>query len=567
MNATATALAAWASACLLNALWQVALVFCAAWIAARLARASGAQAEHRVWVAALVAESVLPFCRLHPELWLQRLLAALASSGNGSGEVRMTQTAAAIADKPWLPAWAQNTLALVFLLVLLFSALRLVWNLLRTRELLRNARPIEPAAAMAHLLERYAAVLGVKLGRVSVLGVEELHGPATIGLFRHQLLLPADLVHLSDQASSLTEEEREEVATTLAHELVHIRRADYAWNLLYELVSLPFAWHPLLLLTRAQLHQTRELASDAEAALLVESPRIYARSLVRMAARIALRSQPCTLHAVGIYDSNIFERRIMHLMRKTEKVSILRRLAAVAACAVIALATCYTAMALQADVPQAQANSPKRVTISPGVAVGNLVSKVAPIYPPAAKQAGIQGTVVLSAVIGKDGHINDLKVVSGADELATAAMEAVHQWVYKPYLLNGEPVEVETHINVIYTLGGGASPAPTPAPSQGAANPHAAAAPDASLDTPPLPLTAIHAAFPPEAKTTHQEGVVIVTTKVDAEGHATVLATQGPDVFQPNARAAVEKVTFKPATRNGHPTEATVKIEVAFKYY
>ncbi len=96
---------------------------------------------------------------------------------------------------------------------------------------------------------------------------------------------------------------------------------------------------------------------------------------------------------------------------------------------------------------------PKRIIISPGIAVGLLVSKVAPVYPIDAKKAGVSGTVVLTAVIGKDGLIQDLQVVSGPDLLQQAALDAVKQWRYRPYLLNGEPVEVDTKINIIFTLG------------------------------------------------------------------------------------------------------------------
>lgn len=84
-----------------------------------------------------------------------------------------------------------------------------------------------------------------------------------------------------------------------------------------------------------------------------------------------------------------------------------------------------------------------------------LVQQIKPHYPPLAVQARIQGTVVLQAVIGKDGKVHELQLVSGHPLLAPAAMEAVKQWRYRPYLLNGEPVEVDTQINVNFTLGGG----------------------------------------------------------------------------------------------------------------
>jgi protein TonB len=82
----------------------------------------------------------------------------------------------------------------------------------------------------------------------------------------------------------------------------------------------------------------------------------------------------------------------------------------------------------------------------------NLLNKVVPVYPPAAKKAKIQGKVVIDAVIGTDGNVENLRVVSGPPELQQSALDAVRQWTYKPYLLNGDPVEVETTINIIYNL-------------------------------------------------------------------------------------------------------------------
>src|SRR6516225_9716795 len=99
--------------------------------------------------------------------------------------------------------------------------------------------------------------------------------------------------------------------------------------------------------------------------------------------------------------------------------------------------------------------TPQRVRVSQGVSQGLLIHQVKPVYPPLARQARIQGTVVLQALISKDGTIENLHLVSGHPMLAPAAIEAVKQWRYKPYFLNGEPVEVDTTINVNFTLVGG----------------------------------------------------------------------------------------------------------------
>ena len=99
--------------------------------------------------------------------------------------------------------------------------------------------------------------------------------------------------------------------------------------------------------------------------------------------------------------------------------------------------------------------TPQRVRVSQGVSTGLLVRKVNPTYPPLARQARIEGTVVLQAEISKTGDIQNLHLISGHPMLAPAAIEAVKQWKYKPYLLNGEPVEVETTVQVNFTLSGG----------------------------------------------------------------------------------------------------------------
>jgi periplasmic protein TonB len=97
--------------------------------------------------------------------------------------------------------------------------------------------------------------------------------------------------------------------------------------------------------------------------------------------------------------------------------------------------------------------APISLSVSSGVMAGNLLVKTMPQYPAIPKAAHIQGTVVLQATISKSGSIQNLRVISGHPMLQQAAMDAVRSWRYKPYLLNGEPVEVETTINVVFNLG------------------------------------------------------------------------------------------------------------------
>ena len=113
---------------------------------------------------------------------------------------------------------------------------------------------------------------------------------------------------------------------------------------------------------------------------------------------------------------------------------------------------------LQADFPKSQPEAPvdtehAGAKLSSAITVGLLLRKVTPVYPIEAKQKHITGTVVLHAIISKEGTIDSIEVISApADVLAEAAVEAVSQWTYKPYLLLGKPTEVDTTITVNFAM-------------------------------------------------------------------------------------------------------------------
>ena len=103
-------------------------------------------------------------------------------------------------------------------------------------------------------------------------------------------------------------------------------------------------------------------------------------------------------------------------------------------------------------VEEKKAAPPQRIRVGGNVQAAMAIRAPKPTYPQLAKQARISGTVRLNAIIGKDGTIQDLKAASGHPLLVPAALDAVKQWLYKPTLLNGEPVEVVTVIDVNFTL-------------------------------------------------------------------------------------------------------------------
>ena len=148
----------------------------------------------------------------------------------------------------------------------------------------------------------------------------------------------------------------------------------------------------------------------------------------------------------------------MSLTEKSMQLRGARRIATVAACVVFGLGTCASALALRMEVsspaPQSteQSEPGTPVRIAGGVIAGNILTKATPIYPQVAKDAKVSGTVVLHAIIDKEGMMKSLNVISGPAMLQGAAIDAVRQWTYRPYLLNGEPTEVDTTITVNFSL-------------------------------------------------------------------------------------------------------------------
>lgn len=434
---------------LLNALWQVPVIFLVAILAARLTRSAGPNIEHRIWVAALFLEVALPACAFAPAL--RDLFFSLFQGGSGRVTTQITILSASEGHTNSHFAAAIASAVLIFYAaVLLYLTARLLHRLHGTRTLHRSAQLVALTGEPLTIWQRCTQTFGVHDAQLATSSA--IVGPSTIGIRHRTVLLPP---------SSLTDLPHEDLTAALAHEFAHMCRRDFAKNLLYELLALPVAWHPVLWLTRLRIAESREMVCDELAAHATHGATRYAHSLLRLAASFSRPTPAATLHAIGILDANVLERRVMKLTRNHPVTAAARRAAIVAAIA-LGLATCASAMSLRLEIPapaviatpiasgRQQPNGPIRV--SGGILAGQIVSKVAPIYPVEAKEQGIQGTVVLHAVIDKDGTVKELTAVSGPEQLQASAVEAVRQWVYKPYLLNGEPTEVETTITVNFAL-------------------------------------------------------------------------------------------------------------------
>ena len=451
---------------LLNAVWQVPLVFCAAWLAARLARRNGPQWEHRIWITALLLELLLPFGQIHfkpAAAWLLALFTPATPAAPNASVSVLTGPATVLAPTWNLPPLLITLALAAWAAVTAYCTVRLLWTLHKTSTLRRHAQAVsaQDYPVLNHFLSNHPAPL-------EILVSQSISGPAIVGALRPALLLPPSFLDHTETA---------DIQAALAHETAHLRRRDYAKNLVYEILTLPIAWHPLAWLTRSRIAESREILCDHLAARITLGPQAYARALLRLASQQSTHA-PQPIHAIGIFDTQSLERRIMQLTQSQIRTTLTRRLLTLAACSALAVTTGASALALHVNASAAAATgsgsgsgigvgsgvgsgvaahgkhaSSKPVPVRPGVMAGNRISGKNPVYPPEAKKKHIQGTVVVKAVISKQGTIESAHVISGPKILREPSLKAIRTWRYKPYMIYNRPVAVSTTINVVYSLG------------------------------------------------------------------------------------------------------------------
>ena len=438
----------WVLSYLLNSAWQVPLLFAVGWLASRIVRATGIDLEHRIWAGVLLLQTALPACSTLPPVWFRRL----APWRYGALDPRAAHVSVIMG--PGLAVSFQNlpeklavALAFAYGIATCFFLARLLWRNYALAAIRKDAVDValtkQAALSWKQCTDRFA------IKNASLVISSHLPGPATLGFSRKLVLLPPTIL------TGLSEAEFQSV---LAHECAHISRDDFTKNLLYQFLSLPVRYHPFSRLTSERVVESREMLCDRLAADLL-GREVYARSLLRLASVLLRQTSRSIHHAIGILDANAFERRIMQLTKEQKTIGGARQIAVAACCIAFGNGTCLSALSLGArvDTTAATDQSPakdgsKPVLVSGGVMAGHILSRVNPEYPEAARRAGVQGTVVLAAIIGKEGRVENLQIVSGPKELQGSALDAVRQWTYKPFLLNGNPVEVKTTITVNYSV-------------------------------------------------------------------------------------------------------------------
>jgi beta-lactamase regulating signal transducer with metallopeptidase domain len=298
----------------LNALWQIPLIALTAWICIKLANRLPAKYHHAVWVAALLLSVVLPLTSLPkprgpggPDK-----SASIHYAGNDSYDPLLLNNprgtflrglhghSRKVSLAPILK-WALVALYIAYFVYRLF---RLAWAWRRTVQLAESVTDTDLPEAAREIADRLARQCSLR--GVAIRSSRETASPFISGIRRPVLVMPESI---------LRQTPKDDLSSILAHEFAHVKRHDFPLNLLYEILQLPVAFHPVTSVLKGRIDRSRELACDEMAAEETSSRRGYARSLLRIAQSISMESvQRQSNHALGLFYTDNLEERIMSLL-------------------------------------------------------------------------------------------------------------------------------------------------------------------------------------------------------------------------------------------------------------
>ncbi len=503
------------------AYWQALLLLCLVWPAVQPWRAAAASVEGEVSVSLGPASALAPPIPTHTHVDVSRLVAGLLVTG---------------------------------------AAFRLGWLVLGLARLTRYRRRARPASETPTALAELRRTLGLQ---VDIRLSDDVDGPSTFGLLRPTVLLPAACARLPlEQARAIA-----------CHELLHVRRGDWGFTVAEECLRAVLWFHPAVHWLIGRVRVGREQAVDSEVVSTCGLRQPYLEALIET-ARLVQRPRPVPA-LLGLGHSHLKE-RIELLLEEVAMPSLSKSrltlhtlVCATAVLAVGALATRSFPLTGPADAkvkPAAKAES--AANREP-----RIIEKQAPVYPPAAKAAGIEGSVVLELKLDKAGHVSDAKIVQGAPErvvegtsgqpagkffsqsLDQAAIDAVKQWRYEPVLgPEGKPIETALRVTVRFQLRDKTAQA------------------EAQKDDYVAPLKVISTVkpvYPPEAKAAGSQGTVELEVTIDTSGGVgDVRIIKSVPAFDKAAVDAVKQWRFQPPLNGaGKPVAATARVPVVFKLY
>jgi bla regulator protein blaR1 len=346
----------WLVTFLLNSVWQITAITAIALLCTKLLHRMPSRYAHTAWVLALIACLLVPVATLLIQagdsggVRVANAVSGPALAANESTERIMRGLPVSfhsLSHAIFFPRELMRVLLWAYGSLLLFRAMRLVWVSCRTFRVRQRAYARRMPLSLLPVAER--CMRAFSLQDVPVLCSAEVSGPATIGFRRPVLVLPETFF-----VNGLPEDD---FFSALFHELAHIRRRDFFFNLLYEIAYVPVCFHPCAALIMARIAQTRELACDGIAARMLPSAAHYARSLLHIARTMLFGVRAGASLELGLFDTNALEERVMNILKTTKANSTGTRVSRlIAACLVGAVSLGISAFSLRLTAENAPAN-------------------------------------------------------------------------------------------------------------------------------------------------------------------------------------------------------------------
>lgn len=429
-----------------NHLWQSTLFALCAALLTLAFRRNHARVRYGIWLAVSV-KFLLPFSLL---VTVGNRLGWFAGATAGAGPVLhfAIEVVAAATPAAFFPGLEHLLTALAGAWFCGFALVLTRWFVQwrRARAAVQCAVPLR-AGREADAMRRMQRRLGAR--SIAILQSHSRSEPGVFGIVNPVLLWPAGISERLDDA---------QLEAVVAHEVRHVLRYDNLAAAVHMVVEALFWFHPLVWWLGARLIEERERACDEDVLEFGSDRQAYAESILKVCEFCLASPLECVSGVAG----GDLKKRMVYIMteRRLRKLDFGKSLLLVAAgiAAVVAPVAFGLVGALPTRTVDAASAAAQESDQSAPAHVSQhemsllVVKKVPPQYPEAAKKAHIQGEVDLRAIIGKDGDIENLQVASGPAELAPAAIDAVRQWKYRPYMKDGQAVEVKTEITVIFTL-------------------------------------------------------------------------------------------------------------------
>jgi len=407
-----------------NAAWMTCLIAAATATLARLMRRSPASYRHALWVLALGVAVMIPLRSLRSELQIGGNFASGLVERTSAGAVAGRMSERPEVDSSLFDAkqqkrtvafspFAMGILAAAYAGFVVYRGICLCWAWYRTRRIVRDARAGSLTARQAAVVEGCFSAVGTN--PIPIVCSAEVRGPAVVGAWRPRLVVPEWFFSdLSDK----------ELACAVLHELAHVGRRDFLFNLAHELLALPILFHPATWLIKAQIEESREMACDEIAAGSLPSRAGYARSLLKIAGLVS--GSPAAVRsdcAMGMLDAKTLEKRIGGLLEKgaikCNAEGRIRKMAG--ACSLVAVSLIISSFSIEVARAGGLRETAKKFA---GMWTGSFRGKPFVTLKLEEKAGKISGTVSkIDVQIGAGGELRKATAVSGADTVTESIPE------------------------------------------------------------------------------------------------------------------------------------------------